>query len=81
MRRINIFVVGIVFFVLIVFVNFYNYLKFADFWYQGDEPRHAMNGVLFLELAERLLSGKLPLRNILLYIQDFYTHYPAVSFI
>lgn len=45
----------------------------GEFWFQGDEPRHAMNGVFVLDFVRDL-----PLGRPVEYAFEYYARYPAV---
>jgi hypothetical protein len=47
----------------------------GEFFYYGDEMRHAMNGVFF-----RDFMSDLPLHHPLQYLYEYYAKYPALAF-
>ena len=47
----------------------------GEFFFYGDETRHAMNGVFFRDFI-----SDLPLRHPLQYVYEYYAKYPAIAF-
>src|SRR6202040_1536313 len=47
----------------------------GEFFFYGDEMRHAMNGVFFRDFLMDL-----PLRHPVQYVYDYYAKYPALAF-